>query len=342
MADEHTSDSAAEAALDEHYDPSDFTAEAVDDGTNAEPRPAGELPPGFDLSSLTHEQLFALGEGSLVLPDKNTEQEGDEGLQNGNEPGGEKSAKADLSKVPRIRINHYNPEDRARMVQINDLTRGGMSLDDALAFVAKAKPPVVAATQEPENAAASAPTDAMTVARAKAEAARDAFIDAQQAFDKDGMRAAQIALEQANADVTELRILEELERRESSREQTRVFAGEMDGLRAVLPELTQADSPLADEYNALVDSLPESMIGPGKMEKVARMAWASVHPDKPFPKKAAQSAPVISPRKQGTPVAALSANGGQRTRDVHSIAQRPGGIQSLSDEELRAYAGSVG
>ena len=249
------------------------------------------------------------------------------------------TAEADFAKVKRIQIAHLSAADRKRLVRINDLTRGGMSFDEAIARVggkpatnAEAKAPERTDT-ETEEPAAEAP-DALTAAQSALETAEQELIDAQAAFDTEAIRAAQKKVNAANRELAKLEIRQQDAETRSATEVTQAGAKELAGVQAKVPQLSDPKDPLVATYNDLLDSLPDHMVGPGKVESVARMAWAQVYPGKPFPADIGGQEVVNPPKKSATHVAALQTGNRLGQNRIATALRTPGAERELSDDEL--------
>lgn len=341
MADQNAQADVAEAADDQDIDPLS-SAEALDDGTATES--ASAQLPDLNLQGLSNEEMDALEQAIMkgkpaAKAEAQDDDSADEDAEDTTEATApEESAEADFSKVKRIQIAHHKPEDRKRMVQINDLIRGGLSFEEAVARVAPKVAPKATEPAEDDTQPTQRETQAHTglaSANAALEAAEQALLDAQASYDSDAIRDAQRALNTANREVARQEWKAEQAQAQQEQAMGADLQKEHDALRAAVPELAQGGE-LLETYNALVESLPESMVGPGKAVDVARMAWAKTYPDKPFPGdgKAAKAELVRPPNKAGTPVAALSATTRNGQPKIMAALRTPGAERQLSDAEL--------
>lgn len=254
-----------------------------------------------------------------------------------------KTAKADHSNVRRINIGHLEPDERNLFVKLGDMTSGRdgyrkMSMAEALEKVHEeikqvkqsSKPNADTETEEP---AAEAP-DALTAAQSALESAEQELMDAQASFDTDSIRAAQKKVNAANRELAKLEIRQQDAETRSATEVTQAGAKELAGVQAKVPQLSDPKDPLVATYNDLLDSLPDHMVGPGKVESVARMAWAQVYPGKPFPADIGGQEVVNPPKKSATHVAALQTGNRLGQNRIATALRTPGAERELSDDEL--------
>jgi hypothetical protein len=348
MADDNISaDGTAEAVLYE-VDAPEFDAEATDDGTDATQEPA-EQSPGSEIEELTDAQITALAEQATMgifpkEPDQEDDESAEEDATQEDEPEDAAQA-APTGKTPaRISVKHLGDE-AALVVKAGDISR-----KEKISFAEAAKRVgLFKAEQSAEGSTAATPeaqidngqgTRDFAAELAEAEAAIEAAeaeeAEALTSFDKDRIAAAKKAVRLATNKATVLERVKE----QSEAAGKQALSAEMTGLRSQFTELSSPDSPLAAAFNDLVDTLPDNRIGPGKMGAVMRMAWAATYPDKPYPvaKAAAKTVtPVIPPKKNGTPIAALGANGRPaQPRGLAAVIRNPAVIKKLSDAELEA------
>ena len=345
MADQNAQADVAEAA-DDDIDPLSG-AEALDDGTATES--ASEQLPDLNLQGLSNEEMDAL-EAAIMTgkPAANASNQDDDSAEEDAEDtteatAPEEHAEADFSKVKRIQVSHHKPEDRKRMVQINDLIRGGLTFEEAVARVAPkvaTKSPEAETSNTESTPAQTTETQAHTglaSANDALEAAETALQEAQASYDADAIRVAQKAVNAANREVA--RQEWKAEQAQSQLEQAAGAHIEQEhaALRAAVPEMGEAGE-LLETFNDLIASLPDKMVGPGKAMDVARMAWAKTYPDKPFPGdgKSARAEVVRPPNKNGTPVAALGATTRNGQPKIMAALRTPGAERQLTDADLDA------
>ena len=254
-----------------------------------------------------------------------------------------KTAKAIHSNVKRINIAHLEGEDRDWFVKLGDMTSGRdgyrrMPMAEALKKVYEEIKQTQSDSKtdvapEAERATQEAP-DALTAAQTALETAEQELIDAQAAFDTDAIRAAQKKVNAANRELAKLEIRQQDAEARSTTEAQQAGAKELAGVQAKVPQLADPEDPLVNAYNELLDSLPDHLVGPGKVESVARMAWAQVYPGKPFPADIGGQEVVNPPKKSATHVAALQTGNRLGQNRIATALKTPGAERELSDEEL--------
>lgn len=341
MADE-TQSGVAEAAPEPIETPQ--VAEATEGLAVIDDSPAAPAPGETPFGTMTDAELDALLAGTSTEEPAAAEGEAEaetdgEGESETPEEDGEDSAEAEESKnfdgVKRINVKNLKPEDRNRVVQLNDLMRGGMNFDEAVAFLGKGK----AAAEAKQTEAAPEPQAEKTPiqeAEARKIAALTKIKEARSNFDSEAESAAMEEYSEALTELGAAKALAKLDARESEKTMREAFAKAKASIVSVSKDYADEASPLGQAYRDLVDSAKPEQLTPEGLSRLARMAWAAVH-DTPFPTATAKAGAAPTPaRKPAVPVASSVLNAGTtRTGGKGTIQLRDASdAANLSDAEL--------
>lgn len=155
----------------------------------------------------------------------------------------------------------------------------------------------------------------LEAAQTELEAAVAAEAEADDTYDPAQIREARKRVREAERKVSviqaKIEILAEQQQRNAQTEADQKAKAEWTQATGHIPDFAPG-SALHAEASALLKSVPDSFFHkPDPMGRIARMAWASQNPNKPFPANAA-ARPQVSrpPAKPGVPVRALSTGTG--------------------------------
>lgn len=345
MADEYANDEAA--VLDPALEGNGaLETETFVDGDNANLEPAGVLPPGTEEQELTIEELREMSkrlDAGLPLVDEKpkTKVEKDTLDDDEDEPK-PKAAEGPKGKRIRTTIDHLSETDQEKTKAILDLTRKGMTIEQAVAEVLKTQAkaePKAPEQQEEQQPQQDDPMQAVNLALKEAKAARKA---AKESFDAEAEERAQDEIDELTRKLTRLELQQELaerENRHTAQSMTQQAKAEADQVRKAIPQLADPDDLLTLAYNRIVETTPEDKLGPGSAMEIAEQAWKKVYPGKPFPANGAarQPARIVQPPQNGRPAAALATDGGTRTT-VADFLKNP---DAQSKEDLLAIAAQL-
>lgn len=339
-------DGAAEAALENDIELEDLSALAEGDEGEGNLESASPVLPDFTLQELSEAELNAVLEQALSgKPAEATETEDGEAPKEKDsqkEPAKKVDDEdGDFTKLKRLQVAHYAPEDKTRIVRINDLTRGGLSLEEAIARTAPTVAKATEAAKTDEPAPQAQPTGELAQAESALEAAEAALIEAQTTYDTEAIAKAQKAVNVANRKLATAEVLAQMADINAQQQQetvTQQAQAEVSRIAGAIPEFADPDSLLSLQYDRLLSRAKDEDLGPGSVERLAREAWGKVNPGKAFPIGAkAQPATLIHPKKSGVSVeAALTATGRAPQQKTLAALRTPGAERNLSDAELDA------
>ena len=268
--------------------------------------------------------------------DAQGEQGADEGEDEG-EGADEGSAKAEPSKQPK----RIKPGD-ALVVKMNDLIRGGMTANEALAFLskqqgtAKAEPGAAA-----EAEAKVANPDPLSEKLAKLADMQRARKEARDAFDTDAEETVQIGIDQLNREIARLEAKAETQQESVKAKFDAEVAGAVKAVSAAHADFFTDGTPLMAAMTELESMMTEQFFqNPEWPKDLAVMAWRRVNRGQEIPNFGgrpaanANGASPTLPVKKAVPTAMLA---GGSPADGDSIIAR-GMRRGATQAEIEAAA----
>jgi len=248
------------------------------------------------------------------------------------------TAKAEPAKQPK----RIKPGD-ALVVKMNDLIRGGMTANEALAFLskqqgtAKAEPGAAA-----EAEAKVANPDPLSEKLAKLADMQRARKEARDAFDSDAEETAQVGIDQLNREIARLESKAETQQESVKAKFEAEVAGAVKAVSAAHADFFTEGTPLMAAMTELESVMTDKFFqNPEWPKELAVLAWRRVNPGQPIPNfggrpavKSTNGTSPTLPVKKAVPTAMLA---GGSPADGDSIIAR-GMRRGATQAEIEAAA----